>query len=74
MCAWKKPFSAPQAVGAKPAWGECGSPSWSESAWCLRWSVTHCVTGPCSVIEPRIAKVARTVPVVSKLRWVNSRW
>ena len=74
MWAWKKPLTAPHAFGANPACGECGSPSWSESAWCLRWSVTHWVTGPCSVIEPRIANAARTVFVVSKLRWVKSRW
>ena len=53
---------------------ECRSPGRSESAWCLRWSVTHWVSGPCIAIEPRIAQTARSGALVSKLLWVKSRW
>ena len=47
------------------------SPGLSESAWCLRWSVTHCVTGPCIVIDPRIASTASTGLRVVKPRCVK---
>ncbi len=55
-------------------WGEWGSPSRSDSAWCLRWSVTHWVTGPCIVIDPSTASTPRTAGVVAKALWEKSRW
>ncbi len=62
---------APSTPAPKPTCGECGSPSTSEYAWCLRWSETHCETGPCVVIAPRIASTARIQSNVSKLLWVK---
>ena len=46
----------------------------SEKRWCLRWVATHSITGPSTAIEPSAASTARTVRLVLKLRWVNSRW
>ena len=74
MCAWKNPFIEPQYPSSCPACGECGSPSWSESAWCFRWSVTHCVIGPCIVMQPRIANVDLSTGPVSNPLWVKYRW
>ena len=56
MCAWNRPLSAP--IQPSPNWtcGECGSPSSSACAWCLRWSATQSMTGPCTDIDPAIAK------------------
>ena len=68
-CACTKPVNAPHGVSGWPACGECGSPSLSENAWCLRWSVTHCVSGPWTVMQPRIASVALTPGPDSKLLW-----
>ena len=39
-----------------PTCGLCGSPSTSVWAWCLRWSATQAITGPCTAIEPSTAK------------------
>src|SRR4029450_4459286 len=44
------------AVPSSPTCGECGSPSSSACAWCLRWSATQSMTGPWTDIEPAIAK------------------
>ena len=46
--------------------GECGSPSWSEKAWCLRWSATHEMTGPSIATEPRRRTSPRTHGFVLK--------
>ena len=73
-CACHRPLTTPFHPGPNPWWGECGSPSLSESAWCLRWSVTHCVTGPWQAIEPRIAQTAVMKRVVLKARCENSLW
>src|SRR5215217_7562112 len=56
-----------------PTCGLCGSPSWSENAWCLRWSATQEMTGPSMAAEPSTANVVRTHVLVLKLRWVSSR-
>ena len=72
MWAWKKPARPPNSP-SRPPWGEWGSPSRSDSAWCLRWSVTHWVTGPCTVMEPRIARAARMVGVVANALCEKSR-
>src|SRR3954470_8305431 len=71
--ACSSPRSAPRQPPSCPAWGECGSPSWSEKAWCLRWSATQEITGPSIAAEPRIANVVRTHVLVWKLRWVVRR-
>src|SRR3954449_348189 len=73
-CAWNRPLSAPLRPASWSTWGECGSPSWSENAWCLRWSATHEITGPSIAAEPRIASVARTALPVLNARCVNRRW
>ena len=72
--AWTKPFTDRPGPSPWPTCGECGSPSLSESAWCLRWSVTHCVTGPCIVMQPRIANVDFSTGPVSKPLCVKKRW
>ena len=54
--------------------GLCGSPGWSEKAWCLRWSATHEMTGPSIAIEPQTAKTPRMNGEVLNARCVNSRW
>ena len=54
--------------------GECGSPSRSENAWCLRWSATHAVTGPSIAAEPSAANTPRSHGVVLNDRCVNRRW
>src|SRR4051795_2648940 len=73
-CACPRPLSAPLRPAPWSTWGECGSPSMSENAWCLRWSATHEITGPSIAAEPRIASVARTALPVLNARCVNSRW
>ena len=52
MCAWNRPLSAPIQPSPNCTCGECGSPSSSACAWCLRWSATQSMTGPCTDIEP----------------------
>src|SRR5215211_2113233 len=74
MCACPSPRSAPRQPPSWPAWGECGSPSWSENAWCLRWSATHEMTGPSIAADPSAPNVARSHGLVWKLRCVSSRW
>ena len=74
MCGARARARARPATRHAPACGECGSPGRSESAWCLRWSVCHWVSGPCIAIEPRIAQSARSGALVSKLLCVKSRW
>ena len=54
MCAYQRPVTAPLKPLPWP-WGVCGSPSWSVWAWCLRWSATQFMTGPCTAIDPTIA-------------------
>src|SRR3954452_22519599 len=73
-CAWARPLSAPLRPTPWSTCGECGSPSWSENAWCLRWSATHEITGPSIAAEPRIASVARTALPVLNARCVKRRW
>ena len=46
----------------------------SERAWCFRWSVTHCVSGPCIVMQPRIASSALIGAPASKPLCVKKRW
>jgi hypothetical protein len=72
-CAWPSPRSAPRHPGASSVWGLWGSPGRSEKEWCLRWVETHSITEPSTAIEPSTANSARSVRVVLKLRWVNSR-
>ncbi len=43
-------------------------------AWCLRWSATQAITGPCTAIEPREAKTYSVGLWVRKERWVSIRW
>ena len=50
------PRSCRGCPGPKPACGECGSPSRSAKLWCLRWSETQRITGPCTAIEPSTAR------------------
>ena len=57
-----------------PTCGECGSPSSSACAWCLRWSATQSITEPWRPIEPRTANVYSVGLWVRKLRCVSSRW
>ena len=54
-CACQRPAILPRIPGAKPACGECGSPSRSAKLWCLRWSETQRMTGPWTAIEPSTA-------------------
>ena len=56
-----------------PTWGECGSPSSSVWAWCLRWSATQLMTGPWTAIEPAAAKKYSTGLEVRNERWVSIR-
>ena len=73
-CAWKKPLNWAQTPSPWPTCGLWGSPSWSEKAWCLRWSATQEIIGPSIAAEPRAPITARTAGPVLKLRWVKSRW
>ena len=57
-----------------PTWGLCGSPSSSVWAWCLRWSATQAIAGPCTAIEPSMANVYSIGFEVWKERWVRRRW
>src|SRR3954454_1161570 len=68
------PRSAPRQLPPWSTCGLCGSPGWSEKAWCLRWSATHEMTGPSIAIDPSAASVARTALPVLNDRWVKSRW
>ena len=73
MCAYQRPLTAPLKPLPCPC-GECGSPSWSVNAWCLRWSATHEMTGPCTATEPRIAQAYCTGLYVANDRCVSMRW
>ena len=55
--ACQRPAILPRIPGPKPACGECGSPSRSAKLWCLRWSETQRITGPCTAIEPSTARL-----------------
>ena len=70
-CECQNPRSDPRRPAPLPTCGECGSPSTSECAWCLRWSETHWQTGPCDVIEPSTASSVLNARLVSKLRCVK---
>ena len=72
-CAWKSPRSTPM-MPSPTRCGECGSPSSSECAWCLRWSATQWTTGPWTAIWPSPANVYSSQRFVANDRWVNSRW
>ena len=74
MWAWKRPRMAPLQPWPWSTWGLCGSPSWSEKVWCLRWSATQEMTGPSIAAEPRIASRPCSQVWVLKLRWVKWRW
>ena len=73
MCAYQRPVIAPLKPLPWPC-GECGSPSWSVCAWCLRWSATHDMTGPWTDIEPNAANVYSTDLCVWNERCVSRRW
>ena len=68
------PRTAPTTPLPRPTWGLCGSPSSSVCAWCLRWSATQLMTGPCTAIDPSTAKVYSTGFETWKERCVSSRW
>src|SRR4249920_3279862 len=74
MCECQSPSTCSASESPCPACGDWGSPGWSESAWSLRWSVTHWVSGPCIAMLPRIAHRARSDALVSKPLCVKSRW
>ena len=74
MWACQRPCSTPVTPSPCPTWGLCGSPSTSVCAWCLRWSATQAITGPCTAIEPREAKTYSVGLWVRKERWVSIRW
>ena len=71
--ACSSPRTAPLIPAPAPTWGECGSPSSSVWAWCLRWSATQLMTGPWTAIEPAAAKKYSTGLEVLNERWVSIR-
>ena len=72
-CAWKRFFFADaQKPMPPPTCGLCGSPSWSENWWCLRWSATQARTGPSTAIEPSTAKIQR-IPLLGLERPVREQ-
>ena len=73
-CACSSPRSAPDQPTPWSTCGLWGSPSWSENAWCLRWSATHEITGPSIAAEPRMANTARVRGPVVNARCVSRRW
>src|SRR5439155_84869 len=73
MCAKNRPRSAPRRPDPWPTWGECGSPSTSVWAWCLRWSATQLMTGPWTDIVPSTASAYSIHLWVWKARWVSRR-
>ncbi len=73
MCACQKPLAS--ATGEVPySHGECGSPSRSENAWWRRWSATQMIGGPCTAIEPAIARKTRSPRLALNEPWVKCRW
>ena len=76
MCAWKSPCSIPRTPDPCPSvtCGLCGSPSSSVWAWCLRWSATQLMTGPCTDIDPSTANTYSTGFDVWNERCVSIRW
>ncbi len=73
VCAQARPLSRPQVLLPKRH-GECGSPSASLNAWCLRWSATQRMTGPSSASDPATARKIFSGRLVLKDWWVKNRW
>ncbi len=73
MCAHHSPFISAGTVSPNRH-GECGSPSWSENLWCLRWSATQRTSGPSTAIEPITASTIRSGRFALKEPCVKYRW
>ncbi len=70
MWACQKPLAS-AVIDVPNSQGECGSPSRSEKAWCLRWSATQPMTGPCMAMLPVTASAIRNARLALKAPWVR---